>query len=51
MVVGRRKDLPDADLARVDQVGVGQQVAGREVWVRPWTVSRSAVAASVVPHG
>jgi hypothetical protein len=24
MVVGRRKDLPDADVARVDQVGVGQ---------------------------
>jgi hypothetical protein len=24
MVVGRRKDLPDTDIARVDQVGVGQ---------------------------
>ena len=33
MVVGRRKDLPDTDIARVDQVGVGQQVAGREVVV------------------
>ena len=30
MVVGRRKDLPDADVTRVDQVGLGQQVAGRE---------------------
>jgi hypothetical protein len=30
MVVGRRKDLPDTDIARVDQVGVGQQVAGGE---------------------
>jgi hypothetical protein len=30
MVVGRRKDLPDADITRVDQVGLGQQVAGRE---------------------
>jgi hypothetical protein len=24
MVVDRRKDLPDTDIARVDQVGVGQ---------------------------
>jgi hypothetical protein len=34
MVVGRGQDLPDADVTRVDQVGVGQQVAGREVALR-----------------
>jgi hypothetical protein len=33
MVVGRGQDLPDADVTRVDQVGLGQQVAGREVVV------------------
>jgi hypothetical protein len=33
MVVGGGKDLPDADVARVDQMDVGQQVAGREVAV------------------
>jgi hypothetical protein len=32
MVVGGQ-DLPDADVTRVDQVGLGQQVAGREVVV------------------
>jgi hypothetical protein len=29
-VVGRRKDLSDTDIARVDQVGVGQEVASGE---------------------
>ena len=33
MVVGRSQDLPDADIARVDQVAVRQQAAGREVCV------------------
>jgi hypothetical protein len=33
MVGGRSKELPDADVARVDQVDLGQQVAGGEVGV------------------
>ena len=34
MVVGRRKDLPDTDIACVDQVGVGQEVAGGDPQAR-----------------
>jgi hypothetical protein len=33
MVVGGSKDLPDADVARIDQVDLGQQVTGRQVGV------------------
>jgi hypothetical protein len=33
VVVGCGQDLPDACVARVDQVGVGQQVTGGEVAV------------------
>ena len=33
MVVGHSKDLADAELARVDQVDLGQQVTGRQIGV------------------
>jgi hypothetical protein len=48
MVVGRGQDLPDADVTRVDQVGVGQQVAGREVAVAVGHGVQVGVDASVV---
>jgi hypothetical protein len=48
MVGGCGQDLPDADIAPIDQMGVGQQVGGCEVAVAAGTVSRSEVSASVV---
>jgi hypothetical protein len=51
MVVGRRKDLPDADITRVDQVVSGSRSRAARSWWRPGTVSRSEVDASWWPHG